>query len=182
MRNLKIQCLIILIILCCQYSHAQDHDVEVSKIFIETTSGVSEICHEAHDHSGVIDHNIALRPTSTGRAAFIRNTGLFQLGSIDVCIRDYEADVYLAVEGDAVKHGDAMWESTSDRSLKRNIQSLENSTEKFMNVKFYSYEYKRTGKMRYGIMAQEVKKDFPHSIRYHGTGSEKGFSAQPRYF
>jgi len=171
MRNIKIQCLIILIIQCCQYSYAQDHDVEISKIFIETSSGFSEICHEAHNHDHGIDHNIAFRPEPDSAAAFIRNNGLFQLGSADVCIRNYQHGVFLAVEGDAVKEGDAMWESISDKRLKRNIQSLENSTEKFMNIKFYSYEYKRTGKMRYGIMAQEVKEDFPHSI---GTFEENG--------
>jgi len=161
--------LITLIIICCQYSYAQDH--EVSEIRIETTSGFSRICHETHNHNNT--HNIAFRPTldPTSPAAFVTDGGLFLLGSADVCIRDYNHDVYLAVDGKAVKHGDALWESTSDKRLKRNIQSLENNTEKFMNIKFYSYEYKRTGKMRYGIMAQEVKNDFPHSI---GTYEENG--------
>jgi len=124
--------------------------------------------HNDHEGSENNHYRIALRPSDApgAKGAFIAQTGQFAVGSNDPCARifDENSNVMLSVEGEAAKTGDASWYGESDRRLKKNIARLEKSRDKFMSIKIYSYKYKQSEKVRYGIMAQEVKKDFPHSI------------------
>lgn len=154
-----------------------DYGLYVKNNILESFMGV-----EFHQHDNHTHYRIAMRPSTDGAAkgAFIAQTGQLAVGTNDPCARVYEnPNVMLSIEGDAAKTGDAYWYGTSDKRLKTNIESLENSAEKFMNIKFYSYEYKRTGKVRYGIMAQEVKDDFPHSVGTFWEGGEEYYAFNP---
>jgi len=56
---------------------------------------------------------------------------------------------------------------------------LEKSADKFNDINFYRYEYKKSDKMVYGIMAQEIKDDFPHSVGTFWEGGEEYYSFNP---
>jgi len=170
MTNLKTALLFIIFCIYAQCINAQNHLIEESKVIIETSTGKSEVCHETHDHNGTLEHNIALRAGQGNNAAFLRENGLFEIGSVDVCVRTYDPGVFLAVQGEGFKLFDSHFDHVSDQRLKSNITRLEKSTEKFLNLNFYSYDFKAGGPTRYGILAQEVKDDFPHSM---GTFTEK---------
>ncbi|MEX0869939.1 MAG: tail fiber domain-containing protein [Candidatus Spechtbacterales bacterium] len=53
---------------------------------------------------------------------------------------------------------------TSDRSLKKNIKSLENSLDKILQLEGVSYNWKETGKLDVGLIAQDVQKVFPELV------------------
>lgn len=46
----------------------------------------------------------------------------------------------------------------------KNIDDLPKSLHNFLDFNFYSYQYKKTNQTRYGILAQEMKDKFSHSI------------------
>lgn len=117
----------------------------------------------------------------SGSGIYLEEDGRCIIGTVDVCLLEYPDDdsIKLVVDGHAWKAGDPFWYGESDQRLKKNIAPLERSRDKFMNTKIYSYEYRQTDKMRYGIMAQEVKDDFPHSVSTFEKNGEEYLAFNP---
>jgi len=167
MRHLKI---VLLTILTAFFFNEliQAQPTFMSANFIETETGLSTICHETYDENDDGNYTESLT-FSVGenpdrKKAIVDSWGRFRLGTADVCLRDYPDSIYLAVEGAAFKSNTAFWTYGSDKRLKKNVQTLKNSTQKFLDINFYSYKYKAGGGVKYGILAQEMKNDFPHSV------------------
>jgi len=115
-----------------------------------------------------------------GLGMFLESIGRLIIGTNDACLLTFSDDtIKLVVNGDAWKTGDPFLYGESDSRLKENIEPLERSRDKFMNTKIYSYRYKESGKMRYGIMAQEVKDDFPHSVSAFEKNGEEYLAFNP---
>lgn len=142
------------------------------KLFIDNETGSSQLEHvlATHDNGTEHEHLRIGVGSSGGKDIVMEESGRLVLGSPTICLR-YADTTYLAVEGGAFKRWDSMWNSTSDKRLKKNISPLKKSRDKFLGIKIYRFTYKKSQKVRYGIMAQEVKKDFPHST---GTFWENG--------
>ncbi len=92
------------------------------------------------------------------------------LGSDVICAKFVKGDtiqfkVRIEAEKEAIRlDGSTMWDIPSDKKLKTNIQSLEQGLEELLKINLYNYEYKKTGKKRMGIMAQEMQKLLPSTI------------------
>lgn len=150
-------------------------------LFISNTVEQSFIGYEYHDHGNHNHYRIALRPSSLpgGKGAFVGQTGQLAVGTEDPCARLVDPSIMLSIEGGALKIDNALWDVESDKRLKKNITLLKNSTEKFMNINFYRFEYEGRDGIQYGIIAQEVKKDFPHSVGSFKKHGEEYLSFNP---
>lgn len=60
--------------------------------------------------------------------------------------------------------------STSDKNLKTNIKTVENSLETIQALRGVSFDWKNTGKSSYGVIAQELEKILPELVN---TGDQK---------
>ncbi|NCE88445.1 tail fiber domain-containing protein [Pseudomonas sp. Q1] len=56
----------------------------------------------------------------------------------------------------------------SDRDLKQNVQPLQGSTDKILQLKGVSYEWLDSGKHDIGLIAQDVEKIYPDITRKQG--------------
>jgi len=124
--------------------------------------------HVDHGHGENNHHRIAMRasniPGSNG--VFIGETGQLAVGTNDPCARLVDPTTMLSVEGRALKvQGGSMWDEPTGANLMKNITPLENSAEKFMKVKFYSYERKSASGIQYGVIGEEIKEAFPNSVK-----------------
>jgi len=71
------------------------------------------------------------------------------------------------VNGNAIA---AAFVSTSDRRLKRDIEPLENSLEKVLQMNGVSYRWKANGSSDIGVIAQEVEQLFPELVVTDSNG------------
>lgn len=129
--------------------------------------GNSFIGFEYHNHGNHSHYRIAMRaktaPGSNG--VFVGETGQLAVGTEDPCARILDESTMLSVEGGAFKVDGPMWTEEDNVNLMKNITPLENSIEKFMQVKFYRYEHKSTSEIRYGVIGDEIKEAFPSSVK-----------------
>lgn len=138
-----------------------------AQIGIASSTGASIIKNEQYNSNGIIEDFLSIKANeNNGKPVFISETGRISVGTDDICMKHTTIvdSTYIILEGNAVKTGDAMWYSTSDQNLKKNISPLKSSLNKFLNLNFYSYQYKKTNQTRYGILAQEMEEIFPHSM------------------
>jgi len=147
----------------------------VSANYIETATGLSEICHETHedDDGGLIEAFTYRVGGGIGYKGILYNSGLFTLGTADVCRSPYFDGTYLAVEGRAYKSSGPLWDiELNDQQLRTNT-TMGNSTKNFLDINFYNYKHKRADGLKYGVSAQEMKKHFPNSVSsYQKNGVE----------
>jgi hypothetical protein len=61
---------------------------------------------------------------------------------------------------------------SSDKSLKTNIQPLQNSLEKIQQLQGVSFNWKSTGKADDGLIAQDVEKVFPELVSTDSEGKK----------
>lgn len=138
-----------------------------AQIGIASSTGISGIWNEQFSNDTITENFLALKANvNSGKPLFISETGRIAIGTDDICMKHTTIvdSTYLILEGNAVKTGSAQWHSTSDMNLKKNITPLQNSLNKFLNLNFYSYQYKKTNQTNYGIIAQEMEGIFPHSM------------------
>jgi len=122
------------------------------KINIASSTGTSLIENVQHDHEGVLVDYLSIQANKNGGNTFlISETGLTSIGTNDPCYK-HAAD------------NDTTFLIVTDQNLKKNINPLQKSLNKFLNLNFYSYQYKKTNQTRYGILAQEMEELFPHSM------------------
>jgi len=174
MIHLKITLFAVLSFLNYQNLKAQGDTTYVaamSKVVIETPNKISEIRLEERVHKGNPIDFMVIGHTLTGTPMFIDENGQVSVGTIDPCYRTFGSGASLVVEGETVNDYNATWTVTSDKRLKTNISPLNKSRNKFLDVNIYRFTYKKSGKVRYGIIAQEVKDMYPHSM---GTFEEDG--------
>jgi len=116
-----------------------------------------------------------------GLGMFLESIGRLIVGTNDVCLLTIPSDtVKLMIHGEAWKTGTPFWEGISDARLKNSISPLEESLEKFLDINFHSYEYNdQPGRMWYGILAQEMLRDFPHSFNTFTNDGEEYYSFNP---
>lgn len=91
------------------------------------------------------------------------------------------------VNGECAKPGGGSWSNSSDRRLKKNINDLEGSLEKLMQLRGVTFEYldpKSINELegeRVGVIAQEVEKVFPDWVTKKSDGFKsvtfRGFEA-----
>jgi len=137
------------------------------KIGIASGAGTCIIESVQHEHNGVTENFLSLRANNNpGNSILFSETGRISIGSDGACMRHTTTvdSTFLIVDGVALKYGDSFWQSASDQNLKKNISPLKKSINKFLDINFYSYQYKKTNQTRYGIIAQEMKELFPHSM------------------
>lgn len=53
----------------------------------------------------------------------------------------------------------------SDEDLKKNVQPLENSTQKLLEIHGVTFEWKEDGRKDVGVIAQDVQKVYPQLVR-----------------
>lgn len=156
-----------------------------SKLFIENSTGSSEFEYKTLNYSDgtVHDHlHISFGNIPNGKPIIIEDMGRIALGTVDPCLHFYgntNDETYLAVEGNAWKTDDGMWSYGSDKRLKENITLLQTNRDKFLNVNLYRFTYKKSGLTRFGIIADEVKDDFPHSMGTFWEGGVEYLSFNP---
>jgi len=63
------------------------------------------------------------------------------------------------------------YDTSSDINLKKNIQKLENASEKLKQISGYSFDFIDNGKSSIGVIAQEIEKVFPELV--HGEEGSK---------
>jgi len=134
---------------------------------VASTTGSTTFKNIEHTHEGITEDFISINVTEeTGSNVLISETGRISIGSNDICLRHTANNdtTYLIVDGAAVKYGDPFWYSASDKRLKKSINPLQNNLHKFLDINFYSYQYKKNSQYRYGILAQEMENIFPNSI------------------
>jgi len=136
---------------------------------ISIASGMSNTTIEnlRHKHEGLIEDFLSINvKEGSDNPVLISESGRISIGSNDVCLRHTAENdsTYLIVDGIALKYGDPFWHSASDQKLKKNISPLTKSLHTFLNLNFYSYQYKNTNQTRYGILAQEMEDIFPNSM------------------
>jgi len=137
------------------------------EIGIASSTGKSIIKNVQHHHDGVPETFLSLTASeNSDSSVLISETGRIAVGTVGDCMRHTTTNdnTFLIVDGAALKYGDAFWESASDQNLKKNINPLQKSLDKFLGINFYDYQYKKTNQTRYGIMAQEMEDIFPHSM------------------
>jgi len=120
-----------------------------------------------HLHEGVAENFVSISvEEDSSNPVLISETGRISIGSEGICLRHTTTidSTFLIVDGVALKYGDAFWQSASDKRLKKSIKPLQKSLSKFLNIDFYSYQYKKTNQTRFGIMAQEMKDIYPESM------------------
>ena len=64
----------------------------------------------------------------------------------------------------------ASFKATSDRNLKENIKELENSLDTISQVKGYEFNFKNTGDLSKGVIAQEVEEVIPSAVSTNDSG------------
>jgi len=155
-------------------------------LFIKNNIREGFIGYEFHNHDGEPGddyYHVVLRASNSpnSKGAFLSETGLFAIGTNDPCALTGHDDpnTMFAVNGAAFSTAGSFMGSGSDKKLKKNITRLDESIDKFMKVNFYSYEYKKSGIKRYGILAQEIKDDFPNSISTFRQDGEEYYAFNP---
>jgi len=151
------------------------------KVGISSETGTTIIENIQHSHSAGQENFLifnskesAGKKERSGKPVAIADIGRVTIGTDDICWRHITENdttnitandtTYLIVDGAAFKYSDALWETVSDKRLKKNITLLKSSLNKFLNIIFYSFQYKKNNKTRFGIMADEMEKLFPHSM------------------
>jgi hypothetical protein len=95
---------------------------------------------------------------------------------------DTEGDYALAVNGDAIKEGDADWDVTSDRRVKSDIRTIEGGLEQILQLRPVTFRFSDVwmerhpclrDKTYYSYIAQEFAEVFPASVT-QGTASLDG--------
>jgi len=149
-----------------------------SKLYIDNGVDFAVLNMENPDS---LDHPfLSIRVNSEdGHGMYLEQNGRCVIGTLDPCLTDIPEDVRLYIDGNVLKTGAPFVFGESDRRLKKNIAPLAKSKDKFMDLNFYSYEYKQTGSLRYGIMAQEVKEDFPNSVKTFERNGEEYLAFNP---
>jgi len=71
------------------------------------------------------------------------------------------------------------YNSTSDKKLKTNIKSIENSIDILRKINPISFEWKETGKKSYGLIAQELEKILPELVSENEISKTKSVSYIP---
>jgi len=138
-----------------------------AKISIGSDNSITTIENVRHKHEGELEDFLSINvKEGSGNPVLISQSGRIFIGSDDVCLRHTAKSdtTFLIVDGMALKYGDAFWQSASDKRLKKNISPLTKSLNTFLDLNFYSYQYKNTNQTRYGILAQEMEDIFPHSM------------------
>ncbi|MDX1409986.1 MAG: tail fiber domain-containing protein, partial [Saprospiraceae bacterium] len=112
---------------------------------------------------GVNGGVLVLRDDGTAKTTLNGASGSSFLQNVG--IHKSNPGVALDVVGDIHYTGDIL--DVSDRRLKENIRPLEGALEKLAHINGYSYNMKDDGtKTReFGVIAQEVRKVFPHMVR-----------------
>ena len=61
---------------------------------------------------------------------------------------------------------------TSDRNLKKNIKTLDNSLDKIMQLRGVSFNWRKDGQASVGLIAQEVEKVYPELVTTDSNGTK----------
>lgn len=110
----------------------------------------------------------------------IENPNAF-LYIVDTDKMDNDNDPYDNSAVVAYLNSSGNWVSASDQNRKENIEQLQGSLEKILNVNGYSYEFKRTAAEKergmqaphaLGVIAQEVKQVIPEVVETKSNGEE----------
>lgn len=109
---------------------------------------------------------IALNATWNDAAIAARNNVKFCSGAGANCMGNMIFDT----SGNLTING--AYAPASDKRLKKNIQTFDDATEKIMNIRGVSFEYKKNNNKSLGVIAQEIEKDFPELV-YEGKDGMK---------
>lgn len=116
--------------------------------FINFSSG------STYNGSSAITVSVAATTSSTGNTVVSRNvSGDFSAGTIDV--------VNLTAS-QTVQAQD--FNSTSDSTLKTEIQTIDNALKRLENIRGVSYQWISNGKYSKGVIADEIEKEFPELV------------------
>ncbi len=105
--------------------------------------------------------------TNTG--TFSTNNGSFIVNSNGkgIFASDLDVNGTLTVDGELSANA---YTATSDRNLKENIKELEDSLDTISKIQGYEFNYKKTGKLSKGVIAQEVEEILPSAVTTNDSG------------
>jgi hypothetical protein len=138
--------------------------------FITYSSGTT------YNGSAAITVSVAATTANTGNTVVARNaSGDFTAGTISVTNLTASQTVQgntLNVTQITATNGNFSgivtatdFNSTSDISLKTNIQTVENALETVEQLRGVSFDWKETGKHSYGVIAQELEEVLPELVK-----------------
>ncbi len=130
-------------------------------------------------HFGDLTENNSNRASISRRNVNSQRTDMYvELGSSGDSVEEYfavskdgaSATVWLGNEGNCYKPGGGSWTAVSDRRIKKDIQTLEGSLDRLLELRGVTFEYTDLTAMgaapglRTGFIAQEVESVFPEWI------------------
>jgi hypothetical protein len=104
--------------------------------------------------------------TGTLGITSINCSGTITVGTLIASSVNYNGNV--SITGDLDVLGDIS--SSSDINLKENIKTVENSLDTLTQLRGVSFDWKKTGRSSYGVIAQELEKILPELVK---TGEVK---------